>query len=50
MKKAHLTGPYDTIRDYLAALEARGRLLVIKEIDQDKYEATAFLYRMPGPS
>lgn len=46
MKKARLTGPYDTIRDYIAALEAKGRLLIIKEIDQDQYEATAFVYRM----
>ncbi len=40
------TGPYDTLRDYIAALEARGRLLRVKEVDQDKYEATAFVYRM----
>jgi 4-hydroxy-3-polyprenylbenzoate decarboxylase len=40
------TGPYDTLRDYVAALDAKGRLLRIKEVDQDKYEATAFVYRM----
>lgn len=40
------TGPYLTMRDYLAALEARGRVLRIKEVDQDKYEGTAFIYRM----
>jgi 4-hydroxy-3-polyprenylbenzoate decarboxylase len=40
------TGPYDSLRDYVAAIEARGRLLRIKEMDQDKYEATAFVYRM----
>jgi 4-hydroxy-3-polyprenylbenzoate decarboxylase len=40
------TGPYDSLRDYLAALEARGRLLRIKEMDQDRYEATAFAYRL----
>src|SRR3989338_6520482 len=45
-EKARLTGPFDTIRDYLAALEARGKLLKIKEVDQDKYEGTAFIYRM----
>ena len=45
-EKVQPTGPYDTLRDYIAALEARGRLLRIKEIDQDKYEGTAFVYRM----
>ena len=40
------TGPYDSLRDYIAALDARGRLLRIKEMDQDRYEATAFVYRM----
>lgn len=46
MEKVQLTGPYETIRDYLEALEARGKVLRIKEVDQDKYEATAFVYRM----
>ncbi len=41
-----LTGPYLTLRDYIAALEARGRLLRIPEMDQDAYEATAFAYRL----
>ena len=45
-EKAKITGPFDTIRDYIAALEAKGKLLKIKEIDQDKYEGTAFIYRM----
>ncbi|MBI5376593.1 MAG: UbiD family decarboxylase [Candidatus Schekmanbacteria bacterium] len=45
-KNVKLTGPYDTMRDYLAAIEARGRLLRINQIDQDKYEGTAFVYRM----
>ena len=40
------TGPYETLRDYIAALEARGKILKIKEVDQDKYEGTAFVYRM----
>ena len=35
-----LTGPYDSMRAYVAALEATGRLLRIKEMDQDQYEAT----------
>lgn len=46
MNKVQLTGPYDSIRDYIAALDARGRLLRISEINQDKYESTAFVYRM----
>lgn len=36
------TGPYDSLRDYVAALDARGRLLRIQAMDQDQYEATAF--------
>src|SRR3990172_13145465 len=45
-EKAKLTGPFDTMRDYIAAVEARGKVLKIKEVDQDKYEGTAFMYRM----
>ena len=41
-----LTGPFDSLRDYIAALEARGRLLRIKEMDQDQFEATGFAYRL----
>ena len=45
-EKVAPTGPYDTLRDYLAALEARGKVLRIEKVDQDKYEGTAFVYRM----
>ena len=45
-EKVQPTGPYETLRDYIAALEARGKILRIKEVDQDKYEGTAFVYRM----
>jgi len=45
-EKVQPTGPYETLRDYIAALEARGKILKIKEVDQDKYEGTAFVYRM----
>jgi 4-hydroxy-3-polyprenylbenzoate decarboxylase len=38
--------PYDSLRDYAAALEARGKLIRITEIDQDQYEMTAFYYRL----
>lgn len=40
------TGPYDSLRDFIAALEADGKLLRIPEMDQDEYEATAFAYQM----
>ncbi len=40
------TGPFDSMRDYFAALDARGRLLRIKEIDQDKYMATGLAYKL----
>lgn len=45
-QNVQLTGPYDSLRDYIVALEARGRLLRIKEMDQDQYEATGFAYRL----
>ena len=41
-----LRGPYDSLRDYIAALEALGRLVRIKEMDQDRFEATGFAYRL----
>jgi 4-hydroxy-3-polyprenylbenzoate decarboxylase len=45
-KPIQLTGPFDSLRDYLGALEARGSLLRIAEMDQDRYEATGFAYHM----
>jgi len=45
-KNVQLTGPYDSFRDYAAALEARGRLIRIKEMDQDKYELAGFTYKL----
>jgi len=45
-KTVQLTGPFDSLREYTAAIEARGGLLRIPEMDQDKYEATGFAYRM----
>ena len=41
-----LTGPFQSLRDYVAALDAHGRLLRIAEMDQDCFEATGFAYRM----
>jgi UbiD family decarboxylase len=45
-EKIQPTGPYATLRDYIAAREAMGKVLHIKEVDQDKYEGTAFMYKM----
>lgn len=41
-----LTGPFDSLREFVAALERHGRLLRIGEMDQDRFEATGFAYRM----
>ena len=38
--------PYDSIRDFAAALEEDGKLLTIPEMDQDCYEMTAFSYML----
>ncbi|NND53799.1 MAG: UbiD family decarboxylase [Gammaproteobacteria bacterium] len=40
------TPPYDSIRDWVAALDEHGLLLRIAEIDQDNYEATGLVFRM----
>jgi len=40
------TGPFDSLRDFALALEAKGRLLRVPEMDQDRFEATAFAYRL----
>jgi 4-hydroxy-3-polyprenylbenzoate decarboxylase len=37
---------FDSVRDYVGALERRGRLLRVPAMDQDRYEATAFAYRL----
>jgi len=38
--------PYDSIRDWVDAMDAHGLLLRIPEIDQDNYEATGLVFRM----
>lgn len=38
--KSQLAGPYDSLRDFVHAIEAHGKLMRLREIDQDKYEAT----------
>jgi 4-hydroxy-3-polyprenylbenzoate decarboxylase len=37
---------FDSVRDYIGALERRGRLVRVAAMDQDQYEATAFAYRL----
>ncbi|ARN73407.1 UbiD family decarboxylase [Oceanicoccus sagamiensis] len=37
--------PFDSFRDWIAALDAHGLLYRIPEIDQDAYHATALFYR-----
>ncbi|MBM4309827.1 MAG: UbiD family decarboxylase [Deltaproteobacteria bacterium] len=38
--------PFDSLRDYAAALKEQGRFIEIEEMDQDRYEMTAFSYRL----
>ena len=38
--------PFDSLRDYMAMMEANGLVMHIPRIDQDKYHATALFYRM----
>lgn len=41
-----LTGPFDSLRDYVAAMEARGNVFRVARADQDAFEATALMYRL----
>jgi 4-hydroxy-3-polyprenylbenzoate decarboxylase len=41
-----LQPPFDSIRDYVSALEQRGLLQKFDGVDQDSYEATAIMYRL----
>ena len=45
MSEQITTGPYDSIRDYIAAMESTGNLVRVAEMDADAYETTAFVYR-----
>ncbi|MFW2404940.1 MAG: UbiD family decarboxylase domain-containing protein [Gammaproteobacteria bacterium] len=38
--------PFDSLRDYIKALEQRGLVLRIDRVDQDAYEGTALMYRL----
>ncbi len=40
------TAPFDTLRDYVAALEAYGLLLRFDRVDQDAFEGTAIVYAL----
>ena len=39
-------GPYESLRNYIDAIEACGQALHISGLDQDAYEATGFMYRL----
>ena len=38
--------PFESLRDYVAVLEARGLLLRFRGVNQDAYEATAIMYAL----
>ena len=46
MRRGGPTAPFDSLRDYVAALEARGLLLRFRGVDQDAYEATGIMYAL----
>lgn len=43
---AAATAPYDSLRDYIGALEAHGMVRRFERVDQDAYEGTAIMYRL----
>ena len=38
--------PFDSVRDFVCAMEARGNVMRFERIDQDAYEGTALMYRI----
>jgi 4-hydroxy-3-polyprenylbenzoate decarboxylase len=40
------SAPFDSLRDYVAALDAHGLLQRFDRVDQDAYEGTALMYRL----
>jgi 4-hydroxy-3-polyprenylbenzoate decarboxylase len=38
--------PFDSLREYVSAMEARGNVMRFDRVDQDAYEATALMYRL----
>ena len=46
-KKSNIkTGPYDTLRAYMEAIENHGNVIKIKKIDQDNYELAGLMYKL----
>ena len=45
-KPGKVTGPYDSLRDYVAAMAAHGNVMRFDRVDQDAWEATAIMYRL----
>lgn len=45
-KKSAPMAPFDSIRDYVAALEAHGQLIRVPRINQDRYQTTALVFRI----
>ncbi|MFZ1623161.1 MAG: UbiD family decarboxylase domain-containing protein [Gammaproteobacteria bacterium] len=45
-KPKQLTGPFDSFRDYINALDERGLLLRVQRVDEDQYELAALTYRL----
>ncbi len=41
-----LTGPFSSLRQYVAAMEAHGNVMRFDRVDQDAYEGTAIMYRL----
>ncbi len=46
MSRPNQLGPFQSLREYLDALDARGWIVRIPEVDQDVYEATGLVYRL----
>ncbi len=40
------TGPYDSLREYMEAIEKHGSVIRIDQIDQDNYELTGLMYKL----
>jgi len=45
-KTSSRSAPFDTLREYIEALEERGLVLRFEKLDQDAYEMTALMYRL----
>ena len=39
-------GPFEDLRSWIGELERRGLLLKVRNVDQDRYEGTALMYRL----